>query len=109
MKLLQNSNTTNHLKKVALKKISKMLKGLSSSHDKKKVFKSSKNSGKKPKCFFGQIFRFLKAPVKFAKMYFAGNDQQKALNRPIELQNLIFPGFEGLAVPNIMTLKPKNG
>ena len=39
----------------------------------------------------------------------SNNIENKALNRPSELQDLIFPGFEGLAVPNIMTLKPKNG
>ena len=35
------------------------------------------------------------------------NNEQKAVNRPPELQELIFPGFEGLGIPNILTLKPK--
>ena len=35
--------------------------------------------------------------------------KDKAINRPKELQDLIFPGFDGLAIPNILTLKPVKG
>jgi len=33
----------------------------------------------------------------------------KALRRSEKLKKLVFPGFEGMAIPNILTLKPENG